>query len=123
MAFDWRSFLDIGEEVAARSGEAAWRTAIGRAYYAVFGVAAETLPAAERSTVNPRNAHDRIWELYTLSTIAGCRQLGNLGYRLRGRRRVADYNASRTVQERDALQAVHDAHRLLALLDRHGYQP
>src|SRR5687768_12510617 len=101
MAFDWRSFLDIADELAARTDEAALRTAIGRAYYTVLGVAADTLPAAERATVNPRNAHDRIWELYALSSIAACRQLGNLGYRLRGRRRVADYNSSHHVQERD----------------------
>jgi hypothetical protein len=123
MAFDWQSFLEIADELAARDDEAAWRTAISRAYYTALGVATEALPAAERATVNPRNAHERIWQLYTFSTTAGCRSLGNLGYRLRGRRRIADYNAGHSVQERDAQQAVHDAHQLLASIDRHGYQP
>jgi hypothetical protein len=123
MAFAWALFLELAVELAARPDEAAWRTAIGRAYYTVLGLAADALPAAERATVNPRNAHERIWQLYALSTIAGCRRLGNLGYRLRGQRRVADYVASHVVQERDARQAVHDAQQLLSLLGRHGYQP
>ncbi len=123
MAFAWRTFLDIAEELAARDTEAAWRTAIGRAYYTVLGVAADSLPPAERATVSPRNAHDRIWELYPLSSVAPCRRLGNLGYALRNRRRLADYNASTQIRERDAELAVADAQELLRLVDRHGYQP
>ena len=123
MAFGWELFLDIAEELAARQDEAAWRTAIGRAYYTAFGVAGQTLPAAEQATVTPRNAHERVWQLYAFSTVAGCRRLANLGYRLRGQRRIADYVAGRAVQERDARQAVHDAQELLSLLTRHGYQP
>jgi hypothetical protein len=123
MAFAWRSFLDIAEELADRDNEAAWRTAIGRAYYTVIGMAADALPPAERATVNPRNAHDRVWELYALSSVAPCRRLGNLGYTLRNRRRIADYNASQTVQAHHAQLAVADAQDLLRLLALYGYQP
>ena len=38
--FDWSEFLTVAEELARRTDdEVALRTAIGRAYYATFGVA------------------------------------------------------------------------------------
>jgi len=51
MAFDWREFLDLARwlqsQVEAKAGissEAAFRSAIGRAYFAAFGHAI-TMPA------------------------------------------------------------------------------
>jgi hypothetical protein len=123
MAFQWRDFLLIADELAMRGDEAAWRTAIGRAYYAALGVAIGRLPPAERVTVHPGNVHDRTWELYARSTVAECRRLGNLGYRIRNRRRAADYRDEPPMQALHAWQAVVDARAMLNLLDQHGYQP
>jgi len=37
--FEFADYLDLAEELAARSEEAAWRSAKSRAYYAVLHVA------------------------------------------------------------------------------------
>jgi hypothetical protein len=123
MPFEWREFLPIADELAQRDDEAARRTAIGRAYYAALGVALRRLPPAERATVHPGNVHDRTWELYARSTVLECRRLGNLGYRIRNRRRRADYRDEPPVQATQAWQTIADARAMLTLLDRHGYQP
>ncbi|MDP8922228.1 MAG: hypothetical protein M3O34_05045 [Chloroflexota bacterium] len=123
MPFAWRAFLDLAAELGARSDEAAWRTAIGRAYYAAVGTAYEALPPAERAAITPGMYHTRTWLLYTMSSHRVCRRVGNLGHLLRQMRHECDYRASATIRDYDVRQALTYAREAVALIDWHGYQP
>jgi len=122
MPFAWRAFLDLAEELGARSDEAAHRTAIGRAYYAAVGTAYDALPPAERTTITPGTYHARTWLLYTLSSRSTCRRTGNLGHLLRQMRHACDYRANAVLREQEVRQSLRYAHEMIELIDRDGYQ-
>jgi hypothetical protein len=121
--FDYREFFTIAEELGQRNDQAASRTALGRAYYAVLGVALRTLPAAEQARISPGQIHTRVWALYVASTTRPIRQIGGIGLRLRAWRRQADYRDDLTFSSSDVTNALADARRALTLLQQHGYQP
>jgi hypothetical protein len=121
--FDPRSFLAIAEELAERTDQAAWRTALGRAYYALLGVAYRALPASEQARIGPGQIHDLTWVLYSASTVQASRRVGGIGYRLRTARRRADYRHDLSFSNGDVDLALREARQALQLLDRHGYQP
>ncbi len=61
MAFDWRDYLLLAEDLATRQGdEAAARSAISRAYYAALGRAAEVL-RGEGRTISFMQTHSDVW--------------------------------------------------------------
>ena len=82
MAFDSRDYLPVAEELGQRGDQAAWRTALGRAYYAILGVACRALPPAEQARIGPGQNHDLTWALYAASTAQAARRVGGIGYRL-----------------------------------------
>jgi hypothetical protein len=122
-AFDSRTFLDIAEELGQRDDQAARRTALGRGYYAILGVAYRALPSAEQARIGPGQIHDLTWALYSASTVPASRRVGGIGYRLRTIRRRADYREDLSFSNRDVDLALREARQALQLLDRHGYQP
>ncbi|MFN8635310.1 MAG: hypothetical protein U0893_15800 [Chloroflexota bacterium] len=122
-AFDCRTFLDIAEELGQREHQAARRTALSRAYYAILGVAYRALPSADQARIGPGQIHDHTWSLYASSAAHASRQVGGIGYRLRTLRRRADYRDDLSFSDRDLTLALAWARRVLSLLDRHGYQP
>lgn len=121
--FDYRTFLDIADELGQRNDQAALRTALGRAYYAILGVAYRALPQAEQARIGPGQIHDLTWVLYSAATAQTSRRVGGIGYRLRTVRRRADYRPDLSFSSRDMTLALREAHQALDLLDRHGYQP
>jgi len=92
-AFDYRTFLAIADELGRRADQAARRTALGRAYYAILGVAYRSLPQHEQARIGPGQIHDLTWVLYSAATAQSSRRVGGIGYRLRTVRRRADYRA------------------------------
>jgi len=121
--FVWRTFLALAEELGARSDEAAWRTAIGRAYYAAVGTAYESLPMADRAGITPGTYHVRTWLLYSVSSQRACRRVGNLGHLLRHMRHICDYRAATAIREHDVRQALVYTREAITLIDQHGYRP
>jgi hypothetical protein len=122
-AFDYRTFLQVAEELGQRGDQVARRTALGRAYYAVLGVALHTLPVTERVRIGPGQIHNRTWAVFAASTVRPIRQISGIGYRLRTLRRRADYRADLQFSTLDVEFALTRARQALDLLDRHGYQP
>lgn len=122
-AFDSRDYLPIAEALGRRGDQAARRTALGRAYYAILGLAYRALPAADETRIGPGQIHDLTWMLYAASTEQASRRVGGIGYRLRTARRRADYRMDLTFSEHDVDLALRQAREALQLLDRHGYQP
>jgi hypothetical protein len=89
--FDWADFLDLAEELAARTNdEAAGRTAVSRAYYATFHIGRDYLVRAEIPLDRGRNAHVQVQrELQNQSA-----QIGQDLELLHFWRKQADYDTS-----------------------------
>jgi uncharacterized protein (UPF0332 family) len=88
--FDWTSYLVLARELAKQPDEASRRTAVSRAYYAIFNKARVLLEGEGAVISATGRAHDDIWR--TLEGAGrGRRRLGAEGKRLREMRRKADY--------------------------------
>jgi len=87
--FEWSKFFALAEELGARAtDEAALRSAVSRAYYAVFGTARERL-RNEGVAEEVLQSHWKVWRDYRRAP--GRRALGIDGDRLKAKRVRADY--------------------------------
>lgn len=123
MAFDFREFFLLADELVGRVDESARRSGVSRAYYALLHAAYAALPPHARATVNPGGVHRTLWNLYAVSSQSASRRIGGVGFRLRDLRVACDYQASAIISSADARTAVSSARRAFDLLDRHGYSP
>jgi hypothetical protein len=108
-AFDPRTFLEIAEELGRREDQAARRTDLGRAYYAILGVAYRALPSSEQARIGPGQIHDLTWVLYAASATQASRRVGGIGYRLRTARRRTDCRYDLYVSSGDVEIALREA--------------
>jgi len=120
MPFDWNEFLNLAEDLATRNDEASKRTAISRAYYAVFHSALAR--ATQRSGQPPQNVpvHGWCWGKYQSTNDMACHELGNKGSRLKRRRTLADYKENIPRIDDEVRAALEEARRFpadLAALD------
>src|SRR5438309_1228351 len=111
MPFDWQEFLTLAENLLESNTEAAYRTAISRAYYSVFNVARER--AERNNCVFDPNAeggmHKKCWNLYRRGPDPNCMQLGVEGGRLSELRVRADYKNGDYIRlNEDATQFIRD---------------
>jgi uncharacterized protein (UPF0332 family) len=114
--FDWSSYLVLAQELAKRPDEASRRTAVSRAYYAIFNKARALLEAEGTVISNTGRAHDDIWR--TLEGAGrGRRRLGAEGKRLREMRRKVDYDGAVAAIERVTADALATAESLSRLVD------
>jgi len=93
--FDWQNYLVLAQSLGAVNDEASQRTALSRAYYAVYHVAFErVLAVGHRIPADEKvSTHKWCWDIYRNAVDAGCKQLGLDGDRLKGKRVKADYYA------------------------------
>lgn len=105
--FDWQGYLTLAEQLAAGGfHEAALRTAISRAYYAVYHRASSHLrehalvPASERLT------HQKVWATLGTDGDPVRLRIGVRGNELKRLRVEADYRA---VFPEDLTKAARDA--------------
>jgi hypothetical protein len=117
--FAWRSFLALAERLGREvDDEAALRSAISRAYYAVFALAHRRL-SDHGCWSSGRDPHQRVWGTYVAADSEQCQEIGNRGFNLRDRRRRADYDDwLGGIPARQAGQGLARARRILDLLDR-----
>ncbi|MBI1390198.1 MAG: hypothetical protein GC154_17295 [bacterium] len=66
------------------------RTAISRAYYALFHAALEKMHD-ENAALDPRNQHSQVWNYFCRGDELERRWIGNCGHRLKRERQLADY--------------------------------
>jgi uncharacterized protein (UPF0332 family) len=121
--FDFADFLDLADDLATGSDEAAWRSAISRAYYAILHVAYRTLRLPAQATISHRTTHRATWDFYTTSSVAICRQVGHAGIQLRQARVDADYVAHSAVSSTEVTRLLTLARLTMERLRRHGYRP
>ena len=86
-AFDWAEFLALAaNQLAAHVDEASHRTAISRAYYCAYHKA-----WAVANGYIDEKSHWKLWDLYRRKTDVKCRQLRDIGDRMKKERIDADY--------------------------------
>ncbi len=90
MAFDWKDYLSLAEELSLRSEESARRSAVSRAYYAAFCSARNHLKNQGTQISFSEDSHKIVWESFQKKgkTYAAIYQNGN---RLKNARRHSDY--------------------------------
>jgi hypothetical protein len=99
MAFDWRQFHAFAEELAPRPDEAARRTAISRAYYAVYGLTARYL--IEKRVLAPGAINHRsVWQAFAQPSDRERWSIREWGFVLKDSREMADYRQQTPVERR-----------------------
>lgn len=91
---NWFDYLDLAEEWAGEPEEAHKRSAVSRAYYAMFCTARNELRDAIEDYGPPEcgSEHKYVWDLYKEDRHPrGTRAIGVLGSRLRRYRNRVDY--------------------------------
>ena len=91
--FDWNKYLLLADELSKRTEEESQRSAISRAYYAVYCIArnwvkdnGSTLPSTTES-----NSHKKLWSFFKERDEPEAKKIGLTGDRLRRKRNDADY--------------------------------
>ncbi len=112
MPFDWTQYLMLAEELAQRTDEAALRSAISRAYYAVYCSAVAVL-RREGVALPGLGVHQLVWSSYQTDPRRQRVNIGNVGNRLRVFRTRADYEATFVRLPETTIEALELARRAL----------
>lgn len=116
-----RAFLDLARELAAGTTEAHWRTAVGRAYYALMLEGLETLQHWGFTVPPQHNVHSFVRLRFTFAADADLKAIGRTLDQLVRWRNQADYHLAPSALFASAAtagQAVPLARRAVDLLDR-----
>lgn len=92
------------------------RSAISRAYYAVFHAADQASTGYRADRPEDVGIHEELWDYYKSGKSEGLRDIGTKGDSLRARRAFADYKIARYFDPKQATYAVRDAEELLKLI-------
>jgi hypothetical protein len=123
MAFDWRRYVELANELIAHPGspqlaEASLRTSISRSYYGVFGIAAGHLE--KRVPIQRIDTHKFVRDQYRYSSIKAEEKIGNDLLSLWQERKAADYDRDAHVDAGRAALAHEMAKRVLQRLSSIG---
>ena len=110
--FDWKEYLTLATYLSAKSGEASHRSSMSRAYDSVVYAAREHVLRGGHKV----KTHHDVWQAYTKDANRICRQLGNLGFRMKLVRENADYKSHFPRQAEQMKKQLTEAVRLLQLL-------
>lgn len=117
MPFDWAEYLRLAEELAQRQNdEAAFRSAVSRAYYAAYCQACAYLNQKNIPIPQGEGSHDRVWKSF--ASLPGRTHTGiqTNGDRLKRKRVLADYQGLTAVSAQDAQGAVLTSKNILGWL-------
>jgi uncharacterized protein (UPF0332 family) len=119
VSFDWAKYLVLAKELSSDPTEEKQRSAISRAYYAVFGIALGHLRTRGYVFSATGEAHTLVWQKF-LYARRECRKLGIIGDRLRKRRTKADYDLDFSNLLKETETAIADADDFFKEFDRVG---
>lgn len=119
MVFDFRAYLAVAERLAASNDEAELRSAISRAYYAVFHRARDFVHAEGYCPGRARLDHREVWNALKRDPDPARAEIGERGDELHHLRRNADYDrqfaGNLTTSNR---QIVDEARAVIEAIDR-----
>jgi uncharacterized protein (UPF0332 family) len=118
-----RDFLAVSKYLAARGTEAEWRTAVSRAYFAVFHVARNLME--DLGFVVPRAdpAPGYLWKRLSNAGDAQVQQAGARLNGLRGDRNQADYDLPRTFHMGTIRALIQRAEQAIQILEAAAHEP
>lgn len=117
MAFDWEDYLRFAKQFDGSGlGEAAYRTAVSRSYYAFYGVAAQDYTIRNGPVPRGESSHTVVWADF--ESIGGkiAPKISQHGRRLKVMRVNADYNTTPAVLQAAVNSAVSTATNGINLL-------
>lgn len=118
--FDWREYLMLAEQLArSDSSEAELRTAISRAYYAVYHRASTYIRDQALVPATERLSHQKAWVTMRATGDPDRIDAAVRGDQLKRRREEADYRATFPDDLlRAAHEAIFEARMILDLIER-----
>lgn len=114
---DPRDFNVLARELANRADSASHRTAISRAYYAAYNVAARFLESFNYSIPHDPNSHTLVRKCLSYSEDRQMMIAGKKLSDLYNSRLEADYQLSKPENQKDAISRVEIASGLIKILD------
>jgi hypothetical protein len=120
---DGRDFLVVSRELVGGATEAHWRTAVGRAYYAVMLALRDSFVRWGLSTPLQASVHQTTQRRLFVSKDSDMKTIGRLLQRLRDSRVIADYEITTRpefatdVEARRMTRSAEDALTLFDLID------
>lgn len=114
MPFDWSEYLVLAHLLAKEESEDCKRTAISRAYYAVFHAAVALYPDPISTKVD---SHQTVWKWFIRKGRLH-KKVGVEGQRLKVRRRNADYESEIANVDAEAEHAIQSADRIMGDITR-----
>ncbi len=117
--FDWQDYLGLAEDLARdRSDEAALRSAISRAYYAVYHRASRYVRTQTLVPAHTDLTHRKVWNVIRTNSNLTRQQAGNRGDALKVVRFRADYdNPFPGDLQRATRDALVEAREIIELID------
>ena len=114
---NWRDFLPLAARLATGTTEADWRSAVSRAYYAVFHGTRDLLTGFGFKTPRADQAHEYLYRRLNNSGLAAVQQAAAQFRSLRQVRNQADYDMNRPCPKAVAATQLRVAHQILQTLD------
>lgn len=96
---DAREFHTLAQQLSLEATEAAWRSAVSRAYYAAFHVARQLLEDLGFTVPRADRAHAYLWLRLANCGDPQVQQAGNALNDLRRERNWADYDLARPLRQ------------------------
>lgn len=116
--FNWPEYFHLSKELLENEGEAYQRSAVSRAYYAMFNSARIKLTHwYEWNPPENGSDHEYLWESFSNKYDERSKEVGQLGDRLRRARNKADYEDSINDVSKVVEAAMLNAERLKRALD------
>lgn len=118
--FDWQQYLVVAEELAPIRTDRTWRTAISRAYYAVFHKAEQHYARFHPTHASGlgNESHRTVWRWFEEHPARSYREIGVGGRRLQQARIQADYRDRFPGLESQVIYQIANARALIENLDR-----
>jgi uncharacterized protein (UPF0332 family) len=120
---DARTFLTTADQLARGATEADWRSAVSRAYYAVFHVARQLFTTCGFTVPRADRAHSYLWLRLCNSGDTTVQRAGANIDALRRLRNHADYDVDRPLLQATALTQAQNARSVLQALDAAAREP
>ena len=120
MSFDWKGYLTVADDLLYHTEEHYCRSAISRAYYAVFCIARNKKGLKDYSPPdeNSPGVHKKVILEYKNSTERVEQKVGNNLDKLRRSRNLADYREDEVIDKPLAERMVASAKSILKVLER-----
>jgi uncharacterized protein (UPF0332 family) len=120
---DARDFLTLAQQLALATTEAAWRSAVSRAYYAAFHIARELMEDLGFTVPHADQAHRHLWLRLSNCGDAQTEQAARRLNDLRRERNRSDYDLKRPMPKAAAQSQLPFAAQIIQALDAAQMEP